>query len=153
MSTYNDNKIASHHLNRQALIYVHQSSMKQVMENTESTARQYALVDTAQTLGWPRDHIDVIDDDLGKSGSSATHRNGFHRLVAEVAMGQVGIVMGLEMSRLARNNADFQQLLHLCGSNSTLIYDADAVYDLMHLNDRLVLGLLCWAQHNRPYVV
>ena len=68
-------------------------------------------------------------------------------------MGQVGIVMGLEMSRLARNNADFQQLLHLCGSNSTLIYDADAVYDLMHLNDRLVLGLLCWAQHNRPYVV
>ena len=141
MSTYNDNKIASHHRNRQALIYVRQSSMKQVMENTESTARQYALVDTAQTLGWRRDRIDVIDDDLGKSGSSATHRNGFQRLVAEVAMGQVGIVMGLEMSRLARNNADFQQLLHLCGSNSTLIYDADAVYDLMHLNDRLVLGL------------
>ena len=92
-------------------------------------------------LGWQRDRIGVIDNDLGKSGSSAVHRDGFQRLVAAVAMGQVGIVMGLEMSRLARNNADFQQLLHLCGSNSTLIYDADAVYDLMHLNDRLVLGL------------
>ena len=141
MSTDNDSKIARHHRNRQALIYVRQSSMKQVLENTESTARQYALVDTAVELGWQRDRIGVIDDDLGKSGSSAVHRNGFQRLVAAVAMGQVGIVMGLEMSRLARNNADFQQLLHLCGSNSTLIYDADAVYDLMHLNDRLVLGL------------
>jgi DNA invertase Pin-like site-specific DNA recombinase len=141
MSAYSDGKIAHHHLNRQALIYVRQSSMKQVMENTESTARQYALVDQAQALGWSRDLIEVIDDDLGKSGTTAAHRNGFQRLVADVAMGQVGIVMGLEMSRLARNNADFQQLLHLCGSNNTLIYDADAVYDLMHLNDRLVLGL------------
>ena len=141
MSTYSDSKVADHHLNRQALIYVRQSSMKQVMQNTESTARQYALVETAQELGWCRDLIGVIDDDLGKSGTSATHRYGFQRLVADVAMGQVGIVMGLEMSRLARNNADFQQLLHLCGSNNTLIYDADAVYDLMHLNDRLVLGL------------
>ena len=141
MSTYNDSKIARHHLNRQALIYVRQSSLKQVLENTESTARQYALVDTALELGWQRDRIGVIDDDPGKSGSAVVHRDGFQRLVAEVAMGQVGIVMGLEMSRLARNNADFQQLLHLCGSNATLIYDADAVYDLMHLNDRLVLGL------------
>jgi len=133
--------VADHHLNRQALIYVRQSSMKQVIENSESTARQYALVDKAQQLGWSREQIGVIDDDLGKSGSSAVHRNGFQRLVADVAMGQVGIVMGLEISRLARNNADFQQLLHLCGSNNTLIYDADDVYDLMHLNDRLVLGL------------
>ncbi len=141
MSTYSDSKVASHHLKRKALIYVRQSSMKQVMRNTESTARQYALVDQALALGWRRDLIGVIDDDLAKSGSSAVHRNGFQELVADVAMGQVGIVMGLEISRLARNNADFQQLLHICGSNNTLIYDADAVYDLMHLNDRLVLGL------------
>jgi len=141
MTTYHDSKVASHHLQRKALIYVRQSSMKQVMENTESTARQYALVDHAVELGWPQELIAVIDDDLGKSASSAEHRNGFQQLVADVAMGQVGIVMGLEMSRLARNNADFQQLLHICGSNNTLIYDADAVYDLMHINDRLVLGL------------
>jgi DNA invertase Pin-like site-specific DNA recombinase len=141
MTTYNDSKVASHHLQRKALIYVRQSSMKQVMENTESTARQYALVDNALALGWPQERIAVIDDDLGKSASSAEHRDGFQKLVADVAMGQVGIVMGLEMSRLARNNADFQQLLHICGSNNTLIYDADAVYDLMHINDRLVLGL------------
>ena len=141
MTTYHDSKVASHHLQRKALIYVRQSSMKQVMENTESTARQYALVDNAVELGWPQELIAVIDDDLGKSASSAEHRNGFQQLVADVAMGQVGIVMGLEMSRLARNNADFQQLLHICGSNNTLIYDADAVYDLMHINDRLVLGL------------
>ena len=141
MNACSDNKVASHHLKRKALIYVRQSSMKQVMENTESTARQYALVDKALELGWSKDLIGIIDDDLGKSASSAAQRNGFQRLVAEVAMGQVGIVMGLEMSRLARNNADFQQLLQICGSQNTLIYDADAVYDLMHLNDRLVLGL------------
>ncbi len=141
MTTYNDSKVASHHQQRKALIYVRQSSMKQVLENTESTARQYALVDDALALGWHRERIAVIDDDLGKSASSAEHRNGFQKLVADVAMGQVGIVMGLEMSRLARNNADFQQLLHICGSNNTLIYDADAIYDLMHINDRLVLGL------------
>ena len=141
MTTYGDSKVADHHLNRKALIYVRQSSMKQVMENTESTARQYALIDQALEMGWRRDRIGVIDEDLGKSASSAAHRNGFQKLVADVAMGQVGIVMGLEMSRLARNNADFQQLLHICGSNNTLIYDADAVYDLMHINDRLVLGL------------
>ena len=115
--------------------------MKQVMENTESTARHYALVDKALELGWSQALIGIIDDDLGKSASSAAQRNGFQRLVAEVALGQVGIVMGLEMSRLARNNADFQQLLQIGGSQNTLIYDADAVYDLMHLNDRLVLGL------------
>jgi len=141
MSACSDNKVTRYHLNRKALIYVRQSSMKQVMENTESTARQYALADKALELGWSQELIGVIDDDLGKSASSAAHRNGFQKLVAEVAMGQVGIVMGLEMSRLARNNADFQQLLQICGSQNTLIYDADAVYDLMHLNDRLVLGL------------
>ena len=140
MTTDTESKIADHHLKRKALIYVRQSTMKQVRENTESTARQYGLVDTATALGWRKDLISVIDDDLGKSASSAVHRNGFQKLVADVAMGQVGIVMGLEISRLARNNADFQQLLQLCGTNNTLIYDADALYDLMRLNDRLVLG-------------
>ena len=141
MNACSDHKVTRHHLNRKALIYVRQSSMKQVMENTESTARQYALVDTALELGWSQALIGIIDEDLGKSARSAAQRDGFQKLVADVAMGQVGIVMGLEMSRLARNNADFQQLLHICGSNNTLIYDEDAVYDLMHLNDRLVLGL------------
>ena len=141
MNTRSDSKVASHHLKRKALIYVRQSSMKQVMENTESTARQYGLVDKALELGWSQEFIGIIDDDLGKSASSAAHRNGFQKLVADVAMGQVGIVMGLEISRLARNNADFHQLLQICGSHNTLIYDADAVYDLMHLNDRLILGL------------
>lgn len=140
MTTDTESKISDHHLKRNALIYVRQSTMKQVRENTESTARQYGLVDTAAALGWRKERISVIDDDLGKSASSAAHRNGFQKLVADVAMGQVGIVMGLEISRLARNNADFQQLLQLCGTNNTLIYDADALYDLMRLNDRLVLG-------------
>ena len=140
MRTDTDSKIAEHHLQRKALIYVRQSTMKQVRENTASTARQYELVDTATALGWRQELIRVIDEDLGKSASSAAHRHGFQKLVAEVALGQVGIVMGLEISRLARNNADFQQLLQLCGTNNTLIYDADALYDLMCLNDRLVLG-------------
>ena len=134
-------KIQAHHLRRKALVYVRQSTLHQVFEHRESTARQYGLSSTAQDLGWPDHLVEVIDDDLGQSGRSAQYRHGFQRLVADVALGQVGIVMGLEISRLARNNADFQQLLQLCGLNQTLIYDADAVYDLMHLNDRLVLGL------------
>ncbi|MCP3878781.1 MAG: recombinase family protein, partial [Sulfitobacter sp.] len=140
MKTDTDKKISEHHLQRKALVYVRQSTMKQVRENTASTARQYQLVDTAIALGWHQELIHVIDEDLGKSARSAAHRHGFQKLVADVALGQVGIVMGLEISRLARNNADFQQLLQLCGTNNTLIYDADALYDLMCLNDRLVLG-------------
>ena len=134
-------KIQSHHLSRKALVYVRQSTLHQVFEHRESTARQYGLSFTAQELGWPEHLVEVIDDDLGQSGGSAQYRHGFQRLVADVALGQVGIVMGLEISRLARNNADFQQLLQICGLNQTLIYDADAVYDLAHLNDRLILGL------------
>ncbi len=134
-------KIHAHHLSRKALVYVRQSTLHQVFAHRESTARQYGLSFTAQDLGWPDHLVEVIDDDLGQSGASAQYRHGFQRLVAEVALGQVGIVMGLEISRLARNNADFQQLLQICGLNQTLIYDADAVYDLAHLNDRLVLGL------------
>jgi DNA invertase Pin-like site-specific DNA recombinase len=134
-------KIQAHHLRRKALVYVRQSTLHQVFEHGESTARQYGLTATAQDLGWPDALVEVIDDDLGQSGASATRRHGFQRLVASVALGQVGIVMGLEISRLARNNADFQQLLQICGLNQTLICDADAMYDLSQLNDRLILGL------------
>src|SRR5215471_4655746 len=134
-------KIKAHHLSRKALVYVRQSTLHQVFEHRESTARQYGLSSTAQDLGWPDHLVEVIDDDLGQSGRSAQYRHGFQRLVADVALGQVGIVMGLEISRLARNNADFQQLLQICGLNQTLIYDADAIYELSQLNDRLILGL------------
>ncbi len=134
-------KIQAHHLSRKALVYVRQSTLHQVFAHGESTARQYGLTATAQDFGWPDSLIEVIDDDLGQSGSSAMHRHGFQRLVADVALGQVGIVMGLEISRLARNNADFQQLLQICGLHQTLICDADAIYDLSQLNDRLILGL------------
>jgi DNA invertase Pin-like site-specific DNA recombinase len=137
--TDKNSKIQAHHLKRGAIVYVRQSTAGQMIHNPESTARQYGLKTKAVELGWDIDLIDVIDEDLGKSGSSAVHRNGFQRLVAEVALGRIGIV--LEISRLARNNADFQQLLHICGINKTLIYDADAVYDLSLLNDRLILGL------------
>ena len=134
-------KIQAHHLSRKALVSVRQSTLPQVFAHSESTARQYGLSATAQDLGWPAHLVEVIDDDLGKSGGSAQSRHGFQRLVADVALGQVGIVIGLEISRRARNNADFQQLLQICGLHQTLIGDADAIYDLTHLNDRLVLGL------------
>src|SRR5262249_54272488 len=113
---------------RYHLVYVRQSTLHQVFEHRESTARQYGLSSTAQDVGWSDHLVEVIDDDLGQSGRSAQYRHGFQRLVADVALGQVGIVMGLEISRLARNNADFQQLLQICGLNQTLIYDADSVY-------------------------
>jgi DNA invertase Pin-like site-specific DNA recombinase len=138
MTVANHPKIHAHHLRRKALVYVRQSTLHQVFAHGESTARQYGLTTTVQDLGWPDALVEVIDDDLGQSGSSATHRHGFQRLVAGVALGQVGIVMGLEISRLARNNADFQQLLQICGLNQTLIGDADAIYDLTQL--------LCGAQ-------
>jgi DNA invertase Pin-like site-specific DNA recombinase len=120
---------------------VRQSTLHQVFAHGESTARQYGLTATAQDLGWPDALGEVIDDALGQSGASATRRHGFQRLVAAVARGQVGIVMGLEISRLARNNADCQQLLQLGGLHQTLIGDAEAMYDLSQLNDRLLLGL------------
>jgi DNA invertase Pin-like site-specific DNA recombinase len=112
-----------------------------VFAHGESTARQYGLTATAQDCGWPDSLVEVIDDDLGQSGSRATHRHGFQRLVADVALGQVGIVMGLEISRLARNNADCQQLLQICRLHQTLMGDAEAIDDLSQLNDRLILGL------------
>ena len=134
-------KVQTRHLRRRAYLYVRQSSMRQVLENTESTKRQYALRQRAIALGWSADQILVIDDDQGQSGASADGREGFQRLVAEVGMGKVGIVMGLEVSRLARNSSDWHRLLEICALTDTLILDEDGVYDPAHFNDRLVLGL------------
>src|SRR5512136_2180311 len=134
-------KVQAHHLERDAYLYVRQSSMKQVLENIESTKRQYALRSRAKSLGWPDDRIIVIDSDQGESGASAAWREGFQRLVTDVGMGHAGIVMGLEVSRLARNNADWHRLLEICALADTLILDEDGVYDPASFNDRLLLGL------------
>src|ERR1700756_954701 len=134
-------KITAEHLRRCAIVYVRQSSTTQVEHNRESTARQYELAERAARLGWRRDQVKVIDEDLGISGSGLSERTGFARMTAEVALGQVGIVLGLEVSRLARNNADWYRLLNLCGVTHTLIGDGDGIYHPGLFNDRLVLGL------------
>jgi DNA invertase Pin-like site-specific DNA recombinase len=134
-------KITSDHLRRHAIVYVRQSSTTQVEHNRESTARQYQLVDRAVELGWPREQVTVLDQDLGISGSGLADRSGFAQMTAEVALGKVGLVLGLEVSRLARNNADWYRLLDLCGVTNTLIGDADGIYHPGMFNDRLVLGL------------
>jgi DNA invertase Pin-like site-specific DNA recombinase/predicted DNA-binding transcriptional regulator AlpA len=134
-------KIGASHLSRAAYVYLRQSSPAQVEHNRESTQRQYALVSKASTLGWPTQQVVVIDEDLGLSGAGVVERSGFARLTAEVALGHVGIVLGLEVSRLARNNADWYRLLDLCGLTDTLIGDADGVYHPALFNDRLLLGL------------
>src|SRR5437764_7010759 len=134
-------KINSTHLSRLAYVYLRQSSAAQVEHNRESTARQYALVTKAAELGWPAQQVLVIDEDLGVSGSGVIERSGFARLTAEVALGHVGIVLGLEVSRLARNNADWYRLLDLCGVTDTVIGDADGLYLPSSFNDRLLLGL------------
>jgi DNA invertase Pin-like site-specific DNA recombinase len=134
-------KVRASHVQRSAYLYVRQSSLKQVLHNTESTQRQYALRQRAVALGWRVEQIVVIDADLGQSGATSTDREGFQRLVTEVSMGRAGIVMGLEVSRLARNNADWHRLLEICALADTLILDEDGVYDPAHFNDRLVLGL------------
>jgi len=134
-------KIMPEHLRRRAIIHVRQSSAHQVEHHRESTARQYQLVERAVALGWIRDHVTVIDEDPGVSGSGLAERSGFAQLTAEVAPGHVGLVLGLEVSRLARNNADWYRLLDLCGVTNTLIGDADGLYHPSLFNDRLVLGL------------
>ncbi len=134
-------KIQPAHIQRAAFVYIRQSSPSQVENNRESTARQYALVHRAQQLGWPAEQITVIDHDLGISGASIANRSGFARMISEVALGRVGIVLGLEVSRLARNNADWYRLLDLCGLTDTLIGDSDGLYHPALFNDRLVLGL------------
>lgn len=136
-----DLKVTASHLKRDAYLYVRQSTLRQVAENGESTLRQYALRDRAIAVGWPTERIRVIDCDLGKSGSSAAARDGFQELVSEVALGKAGIVMGLEVSRLARNSADWHRLIELCALTTTLILDEDGIYDPAGFNDRLLLGL------------
>jgi len=134
-------KVNSIHLKRTAYLYIRQSTLRQVFENGESTKRQYGLRQKAIALGWPEDRIVVIDTDLGQSGASAADREGFQRLVTEVSLGRAGIVLGLEVSRLARNNTDWHRLLEICALTDTLILDEDGIYDPSHFNDRLLLGL------------
>ncbi len=134
-------KVNAGHLKRNAYLYVRQSTIRQVFENTESTQRQYALRQHAVALGWPLERIIVIDSDLGQSGATAVDREGFQKLVAEVGLGKAGIVLGLEVSRLARNCTDWHRLLEICALSDTLILDEDGVYDPSHFNDRLLLGL------------
>ncbi|MEM0978998.1 MAG: recombinase family protein [Cyanobacteria bacterium P01_H01_bin.58] len=134
-------KIQPYHLERLAVVYVRQSSMQQVVQHQESTRLQYGLVDRALALGWPRERILIIDDDLGKSGTSSQKRQGFQQLVAEVSLDHVGLILGLEMSRLARSCKDWHQLLEICALFKTLISDLDGIYEPSHYNDRLLLGL------------
>jgi DNA invertase Pin-like site-specific DNA recombinase/DNA-binding transcriptional regulator YiaG/UPF0716 family protein affecting phage T7 exclusion len=134
-------KVTAGHLARAAYLYVRQSTLRQVLTNTESTARQYALRQKAVALGWPAEQVITIDSDQGQSGASAADREGFQRLVAEVGVGRAGIVLGLEVSRLARNNADWHRLLEICALSGTLICDEDGLYDPGEFNDRLLLGL------------
>jgi DNA invertase Pin-like site-specific DNA recombinase len=134
-------KLQPWHLDRSAIVYVRQSTPQQVIDHKESTARQYALVDRAVALGWTRDRVLTIDDDLGKSGQSVEGRLGFQRLLAEVALDHVGLILGLEMSRLARSCKDWHQLLELCARFRVLLADADGVFDPTEHSDRLILGL------------
>jgi DNA invertase Pin-like site-specific DNA recombinase len=134
-------KVTATHLRRDACVYVRQSTPAQVVNHTESLQRQYELAERARALGWGQSQIVVIDEDLGRSGADASAREGFQRLVADVGLGKVGLILGIEVSRLARNNADWYQLLDLCALTDTLIADGDGIYHPGDYNDRLVLGL------------
>jgi DNA invertase Pin-like site-specific DNA recombinase len=134
-------KVADRHRERLAVVYVRQSTAGQVQRHRESTQLQYGLVERAEALGWPRSRVLVIDDDLGRSGASADGRPGFQRLLGEVALDHVGLILGLEMSRLARSCKDWYGLLELCALFGTLICDLDGLYDPACYNDRLLLGL------------
>jgi len=134
-------KIRDIHLDRLAIVYVRQSSPQQVLENRESRERQYALAEYARRLGWPADRVIVIDEDQGLSGKSVDNRVGFQRLMAEVSLNHVGVVLGLELSRLSRSNKDWHQLVDVCGIFNTLLCDQDGVYDAGDGNDRLLLGM------------
>jgi len=141
MNPAGSTKVSASHLQRDTYVYVRQSTFHQVQQNQESTQRQYALQQRAVALGWPMERVHVIDCDLGQSGASAADREGFQRLVTEVSLGHAGMVLGLEVSRLARNSADWQRLLELCALTDTLILDEDGLYDCNDFNDRLLLGL------------
>ena len=133
--------ITDWHLGLLAIIYIRQSSPQQILDHRESRERQYALVNYAMALGWPRERILIIDDDQGLSGKTAENRNGFHRILAEVTMDHVGLIVGIEMSRLARSNKDWQHLLEMCSIFGTILADEDGLYDPRDPNDRLLLGL------------
>ena len=139
MSVESHHKISATHLARQAYLYVRQSTLRQVLENTESTKRQYALRERAVALGWKPEQVVVIDSDLGQSGADAD-RAGFQRLVAAVGMGEVGMVLGLEVSRLARNSSDWHRLLEICALADTLILDEDGLYDPQPLQRPAAVG-------------
>jgi DNA invertase Pin-like site-specific DNA recombinase len=134
-------KIRDVHLNRLAMVYVRQSTPQQVLENRESRERQYALAQFAERLGWPAERVVVIDEDQGQSGKTAAERSGFQRLMTEVSLNHVGVVLGLELSRLSRSNSDWHQLIDVCGIFNTLLCDQDAIYDPLDSNDRLLLGM------------
>jgi DNA invertase Pin-like site-specific DNA recombinase len=151
-------KVTASHRSRDAIIYVRQSTFTQTQENTESLALQYELRRYATELGWSEDQISVIDDDLARSAASTDGRLGFTDLVAAVGLGRAGIIVGREVSRLARNNTDWYQVLDLCSITDTLIADADGIYHPGDFNDRLVLGLkgqmaeaLSGYRHNASY--
>ena len=131
-------KVQGRHQDRLALVYVRQSTLRQVEQNQESTRLQYALVERALQLGWARQRVEVIDDDLGRSGTTTANRPGFQRLMTEVGLGHVGLVLDVEMSRLARSCRDWHQLLEICALFDTLIADTDGVYDAGGFNDRLL---------------
>lgn len=141
MTRETHSNVQARHLKRHAYLYIRQSSLRQVLEHTESTQRQYNLKQRAIALGWAHDQIVVVDNDQGLSGASAVDRAGFQTLVADVGLGRAGIVMGLEVSRLARNSTDWHRLLEICALTDTLILDEDGIYDPAHFNDRLLLGL------------
>lgn len=140
MTTSSPSKVRPEHLSRMAIVYIRQSTLMQVRYNRESTERQYALQEKALGLGWTREQIQVIDEDLGISGSGRTKEQGFQQLVTQVSFGEVGGVFGLEISRLARSSADLLRLLELCGLFNTIVADEDGIYDLTDFNDRLILG-------------
>src|ERR1700758_1169213 len=134
-------KIRPWHLQRKAVVYIRQSTPQQVLDHRESADRQYGLAHRAAALGWPQAGVEVVDEDQGRSGQTAEGRPGFQYLLAEVGLDRVGIIFGLEMSRLARSNKDWHQLLELCALFRTLLADQDGLYDPTDYNDRLLLGL------------
>ena len=136
-----NNKIQPTHLGRQAVVYVRQSTASQVEHNRESTDRQYKLKDRAISLGWPEQQVKIIDEDLAQSGAESSGRTGFTTMISEVALGRVGLILSLEVSRVARNNSDWYRLLDLCSVTNTLIGDGDGLYHPGLFNDRLLLGM------------
>lgn len=136
-----DERVTAEHRGKLAYIYVRQSSVNQVRHHQESTELQYRLIDRAVALGWPHERVHVIDEDLGKSGSGCVEREGFKKLIAEIGLGNAGLVISLDASRLARNNRDWHQLLDLCSLFGVIIADGERLYDPCAYHDRLLLGL------------